>query len=446
MQYDNLNDKTADLFDETLSATEKEKIIQQLDKLCDSANDLQLIHRTASALTPKIQIKASKTLKDKVMKQINESNESISGKSGRIIPMLRSTWKKIASIAAILLVALAIVPIFGPKFFNPNAKALSLLNTSIEAILNIKSMVINYQVRSVPGDNLDLIDIKGDFIDYKLWKEFIPTEKWRIQKPGLAVVMDGQKQYRYMEKSGVGLVGSPEAGFVEWMRILLDPEKIMQQEKVFADMYKAKYNISTSNSETILTIKAKALGNFKNALSLNSSIPESDNRRVYHFDKQNGRLKALEVYILDKSNETMVLKISNISYDEAIAPETFRITLPENTKWVELKDLEPKKEDASVANNAEEAAKIWWKALSENDWAMVYKLDPTLEHSSNLDEMKLEYGGLQVISVGKSFKSGLYTGKYVPYEVKLKSGNIQKYNLAVRNDNPEKLWVIDGGY
>ena len=82
----------------------------------------------------------------------------------------------------------------------------------------------------------------------------------------------------------------------------------------------------------------------------------------------------------------------------------------------------------------------------ESDWAMVYKLDPTLEHSSNLNDMKLEYGGLQVISVGKSFKSGLYAGKYVPYEVKLKSGNIQKYNLAVRNDNPEKLWVIDGGY
>jgi len=223
MQYDNLNDKTADLFDETLSATEKEKIIQQLDKLSGSTDELQLINRTASVLTPKIQIKASKTLKDKVMKQINESTETISGKTGRIIPMLGSTWKKIASIAAILLVALAIVPIFGPKFFNPNAKALSLLNTSIEAILNIKSMVINYQVRSVPGDNLDLIDIKGDFIDYKLWKEFIPSEKWRIQKPGLAVVMDGQKQYRYMEKSGVGLVASPEAGFVEWMQILLDP-------------------------------------------------------------------------------------------------------------------------------------------------------------------------------------------------------------------------------
>jgi hypothetical protein len=445
MQKNNLTDKIADLFDESLSNKDKKLLINGINEFPET-DDLEFIHQTATALTPSVQIKAGKTLKENVMKQIPETSEAHGNKPDRIFPILNPSWKKIASIAAVLLVTLAIVPIFGPRLFNTNAKAMSLLNTSIEAILNIKTMFISFQVRSVPGDNLDLIDTKGDFIDYKLWKQFTPTEKWRIEKPGMVVAMDGQKQYRFMEKTGVGFVGSSEAGFVDWMKILLDPEKILQQEKAFANKYKAKYDISETGNETILTVKAKALGDFKNTYSLNHSIPESDNRRIYSFDKQSGRIKSLEVYVIENKIEVLVLKINKIVYDEAVAAETFSITLPENTKWVELKEIQPKVENTTSAATADEAAKMWWNALSESDWATVYKLDPSFELSSNLAEMKLEYGGLQINSIGSSFKSGRYAGVYVPYEVKLKSGEIQKHNLAVRNDNPQKAWIIDGGY
>jgi len=446
MLNNNLTDKIADLFDESLSTRDKEQLTREINDTRETADDLEFITQAAAALTPSLQIKAGKTLKDNIMNQVHESSEAPVSKGGRIIPMLNQSWKKIASIAAVLLVTLAIVPIFGPRLFNSNAKALSLLNTSIEAILDIKTMFISFQVRSVPGDNLDLIDTKGDFIDYKLWKQLSPTVKWRIEKPGMTVAMDGQKQYRFMEKSGVGLVGSPDAGFVEWMKILLEPEKILQEEKAFADKYKAKYDITHSGSETILTVKAKALGDFKNAYNLNASIPESDNRRVYSFDKQSGMLKSLKVYVNDNKNEVLVLNINKIVYDETISAVTFSITLPENTKWVELKELQPKAGNTTTASTAEEAAKMWWNVLSESDWATAYKLDPSFEHSSNLEAMKLEYGGLQIISIGSSFKSGRYAGVYVPYEVKLKSGEVQKYNLALRNDNPQKAWIVDGGY
>lgn len=442
MQFNTIKHTDADLFDDTISSADKKKIIGNYT----DSSELELVNMAASALTPSVEIKASNSLKDNVMKQINETSQTTLGTKTGIISLSRSTWKKIASIAAVLLITLAIIPIFGPRIFNTNAKALTLLNTSIEAILQIKTMIVHFQVRSVPGDNLDLIDTKGEFIDYTLWKQFTPTEKWRIEKPGMVVAMDGQKQYRFMEKSGVGLIGSTEAGFVEWMKILLEPEKILQSEKVFAEKHNAKYSIEETNSETILTIKTNALGDFKNVFSLNKSIPESDNRRVYSFDKQSGRFKSLEVYMLDNKSEVLVMKINSISYDETIADETFSISLPENIKWVELKELVPEKGNAALASTPEEAAKKWWKALSEKDWTTVYKLEPTFEHSSNLEEMKTVYGGLQIISIGKPFRSGQFVGQYVPYIVKFKSGEVQKHNLAVRNDNPQKTWVIDGGY
>ena len=444
MQFNNLNHKTTDLFDETLSLTEKEQVIEGMK--INSPVDLGFLNQAASALTPSVEIKASKTLKQNVMEKIHESSTATSTKPGKIINLLRPTWKKIASIAAILLVSLAIVPIFGPQFFNPNAKAMTLLNTSIEAISNLKSMIISFQVKSIPGDNLDLIDTKGDFIDYKLWKEFAPTEKWRIEKPGLAVAMDGQNQYKYMEKAGLGYVGSTKAGFVDWMKMLLNPQKILQNEKLYASKHKAEYKIDETPTETILTIKAKAQGDFKNPYLLNSSIPESNNRRVYHFDKSTKKLTALEVFVEENKAEVLVLKLNSIKYDETIEPATFKISLPDGTKWVELKEIEPNKDNATLTHNPEEAARLFFESLAKKDWETVYKLFPSLEQSSNMEDIKLEYAGLQIISIGKPFKSGMYAGEFVPYEIKLKSGDTRSQNLAVRNDNQDKIWQIDGGF
>ena len=444
MQNENVNNKTADLFDETLSLTEKEKISKEMET--NSPADLEFLNQAASALTPSTKITASKTLKLNVMEKISDSSASSEKKPGKIIAFLKPTWKKIASIAAILLVSLAIVPIFGPQLFNPNAKAMTLLSASIEAISNVKSLIITFQVRSIPGDNLDLIDTKGDFIDYKLWKEFSPTEKWRIEKPGLAVAMDGRNQYKYMEKAGIGFVGSTKTGFVDWLKMLLDPQKILQNEKSFASKFKAEYMIEKTNTETVLTIKAKAQGDFKNPYLLNSSIPESDNRRVYHFDKTTNLLTALEVYVTENKTEVQVLKLNSVDYNENLEPETFKITLPDGIKWVELKEIEPNKDNVTAAKNPEEAAELFFESLAKKDWETVYKLFPSLEKSSKMESIKQDYAGLQIISIGKPFKSGMYAGQFVPYEIKLKSGNTYSQNLAVRNDNAAKIWQIDGGF
>ena len=54
-------------------------------------------------------------------------------------------------------------------------------------------------------------------------------------------------------------------------------------------------------------------------------------------------------------------------------------------------------------------------------------------------------GGLEVLELGEPFKSGEYVDEFVPYKVKLSNGKIKQHNLAVRNDNKNKVWVFDGG-
>jgi hypothetical protein len=101
--------------------------------------------------------------------------------------------------------------------------------------------------------------------------------------------------------------------------------------------------------------------------------------------------------------------------------------LPDNEKYASMK---PK-----------QVAEAFFEACATEDWEKarkfwVGKID---------DRVKRGLGGLKVVSIGEPFQSKPYPGWFVPYEITLKSGETKKHNLAVRNDNPAKRWVLDGG-
>lgn len=47
--------------------------------------------------------------------------------------------------------------------------------------------------------------------------------------------------------------------------------------------------------------------------------------------------------------------------------------------------------------------------------------------------------------LGEPFEAWPYGGWFVPYEIRLPNGDVRKWNLAVRNDNPAHRYVVDGG-
>ena len=51
-----------------------------------------------------------------------------------------------------------------------------------------------------------------------------------------------------------------------------------------------------------------------------------------------------------------------------------------------------------------------------------------------------------IVEIGEPFRSGSYPGWFVPYEIKLWTGETRKFNLAVRNDNPARRYIVDGGF
>jgi hypothetical protein len=93
---------------------------------------------------------------------------------------------------------------------------------------------------------------------------------------------------------------------------------------------------------------------------------------------------------------------------------------------------------------SDEAARMFFEGCAKEDWEAVQKLYPI-----KLDDDFKEYlGGIQIISIGKAYKSSLhplYHGVFIPYEIKFKTGDTKKWNLAIRNDNKYRVWQVDGG-
>ena len=193
------------------------------------------------------------------------------------------------------------------------------------------------------------------------------------------------------------------------------------------------------------TITSNAKGNFINDYCKNSSIEESDNRREYIFDKNTKLLKGLKIFILEGKNETLIEEITSIEYNTTMDESLFSINLPKGTEWF---DLSKEFNNETFKNiSSKRAAEVFFEGLSNSDWKLVAQ---TFEFiSSNglkVKEVKDKFGGLTLVKLGEPFKSGQYPGEFVPYEIKLKSGKTIKHNLAVRNDNPNKVWIVDGGF
>ena len=87
-------------------------------------------------------------------------------------------------------------------------------------------------------------------------------------------------------------------------------------------------------------------------------------------------------------------------------------------------------------------------AMARGDWAEAAKYCPP---GDNVEGFKKYYAGMEVISLGQPFR-GQWSNEdfqgpqvYVPYEIRLKDGSVQKWQLAIECSNPEHHWYFDGG-
>jgi RNA polymerase sigma factor (sigma-70 family) len=113
-------------------------------------------------------------------------------------------------------------------------------------------------------------------------------------------------------------------------------------------------------------------------------------------------------------------------------------------------------EDAQYAKltgtTPEQAVKAFFEACSQEDWTEAAKFwQPSTRYPGPLgDKFQSYFRGMQVVTLGKPFwgwfsARGKYGGVWVPYEIRLKNGEVRKGQLQIRCDNPDKRWFVEGG-
>ena len=344
--------------------------------------------------------------------------------------------------AGVILVMLLIV---WPGSHMSQVSAAEVLAEAGRAVSNLRSVHIEARMRTVAHDNFELIGLEYDFVPIEMWKEFGDLPKWRVEKPLRVVVMDGKSSLllikrRFAAKGGVG------TGFVVWLRPLLDVDQVLDSEVRLAQRQGSELVLTHERGadglrKLVVTVEAKAHGDFTNDWLKNRSIAASDNRRVYRFDAQTKLLEGLQVYVHAVEQDILVFEITRVEYNLDIDPSLFSLAVPEDVVWSQDPQELPDNERYQQMS-PDDTARAFFQACAAEDWEEVLKFWP----ASRMDEgIKGYLGGLEVISVGEPFRSGLYAGWFVPYEIRLRSGHVKKFNLAVRNDNPARRFVVDGG-
>lgn len=410
------------------------------------SSDYREMEEVISSLQPRFCPVAPVMLKQNVINHLSKEKETMKSKPTRVF-RLNSTIKKVAAIAAVLVAVVIAIPLLhkGSQNLVGEAKAgNSLIESSIKATGLIKTMVMKLKVRTLSHDNFALIGTEYDMVEHTISKSFEKPEKWRLDKGGRVVVCDGKQQLMWISKANGAYKGSLDAGFAEWFRILLNPESVLLKEQTGITDKTSEVSISEKDGEIHMTITSKAQGNFINDYCKNQSISESDNRREYVFSSQTKLIKSLKIYVLEGSKETLILETESIDYNVPLSPSTFALALPKGAEVTDLAATKSIKSEAFSNISSKRVAEVIFDAMANNRWDAVKV--PFAEYNFALMKlMKSHYGGLKVVKIGEPFKSGLFPGEFVPYEVVLSDGNTKKFNLALRNDNKNKVWLVSGG-
>jgi outer membrane lipoprotein-sorting protein len=342
-----------------------------------------------------------------------------------------------AGAAAIILIVLLASP-------KTQATAAEVMAKGAQAVAKLTSIHLRGQLRTYPQDNFSYINPDCEFQTIELWKQFEPELKWRIEKPGRVVVMDGQSTVMFIKTANLAnkfLHPSSSAFDTDWLQRIANLSNTISNElnKAQAKGWKLDTTEETAANgriESIVTIHAKS-DIPENDYVKNSFFDNADTRRVYRFDSQTKLLETVQVYLVRPSGEVLIFELSQIDYNPPIEPSVWQLELPADVSWSQ----EPQKlpdNDKYTSMTAEQAARAFLEACAREDWNEAGKfMSPITEG------VKQAYGGLKIVSLGESFTSKAYGGRFVPYEIKLRP---QEFNVRVSNANPAKRCVLTGFY
>lgn len=390
-------------------------------------------------LTPKVEVKPSPDMRERILKAAEQAAAQPKRQKSRMGYWLGA----ISSAAAVIAVAITLT------LNSPVYAARKYFSGAIMAASDVKTMVMKLSVRTKPDEPIDYLNPSLDFIPATVKVIYGEPMLWSMEKKDGRNVLCNGDGYVYewiggkdgrvgWKKSANGVINGDLAAF-------LDPRLLLEAERRTAERNKGtKYQVIDNGELVVVTAMTTAQGDFSESeYTLNTSLAEANTVRVYSFAKSTGELVQMRIDIVVDDKPITVIQSESIAYNE---PMTTSDLSDKDLSQIEFQSMNIAVATYSplVGITADEAAKIILKAMNEWDTEILN----TAMHYYKGDVMKVveeRYRGLEVKSIEKAVKSGLYPGRFVKCKVVLPNGKKETLTLALRNDNKQGVWLVDGG-
>ena len=392
-------------------------------------------------LTPKVEVKPSADLRSRILAAAEQQKcaEQTKPRRSRLTYWIGTA----VSMAAVVAIAITF------SLNSPAYAARKYFSGAIMAASDIKTLVMKLSVRTKADEPIDYLNPSLDFIPATVKVIYGEPMLWSMEKKDGRNILCNGDGYVYEWIGG-------KDGRVGWKRLddgtvdsdlaaFLDPRLLLEAERRTAERNKGtKYQVIDNGELVVVTAMTTAQGDLSESeYTLNTSLAEANTVRVYSFAKSTGELVQMRIDIVVDDKPITVIQSESIAYNE---PLTASDLSDKDLSQIEFQSMNIAVATSSplVGITADEAAKIILKAMNEWDTEILN----TAMHYYKGDVMKVveeRYRGLEVKSIDKAVKSGLYPGRFVKCKVVLPNGKKETLVLALRNDNKDKVWLVDGG-
>lgn len=316
---------------------------------------------------------------------------------------------------------------------------------AVVAMEGVRSIRIELRIRTDEDEHFDYTNPLDEPVPHTLEAIYTPQLLWRIEKPGRKALYDGRHTYLWFDALAEGEILPYSPGVAGMLYLLIDPGQLLSFEEQLTRSHDgSRYTLHREGDTLRLTVHSPAQGDFsQSGYMRNASVAESDTRREYRFDAASGRLLGASItFLAADGRERTLLEIDRIEYDAPL--DAAELTaLPEGITW---RDQTQTEATASrlAGIDAGRAARLILDAFATWDSAI---LDEALSAYGARARQLLRnrYAGATVVECSAPVRSGNYPGLFIPCRLRMADGTTEKLHLALRNDNAQQRWVVDGG-
>ena len=415
----------------------KEKVVDLFDKDIDMQAQAQLREHMANCHD-------CKAYYDDLRKTFNML-QPLDTANIRKTKITHRLWRYAAAVAIFLFgFVIGWNHLFSTPAVADDAK-LTFLQQSIQSVQNVGSFQMEVYARTTQQENFATFDPAMPFvkIDIKLLRQndFL---FYRVEKAnGRTLVSDGRNQYMWIPNV-LYLKGSQESDFLEHFANLIFPERLLTIQKS-AIKLSNENKMTQVESDSTIVLTVDGVEKNSDLRQLFETGKMDDCRLIVEntFTKNDGLLRFVKLWVIKDGKKILLLHIDNIRYNVMLNKgEITRLPTAEWTDITEQRATSSNRLKQLQNETPQQAAKRILNAIiadkdSQAAEALIY-------YKSILPQLIHKLKGCKV-SAFETRKDSSYVGVYVFYTLTTPEGNREKRHIAIRNDNEQHIWIVDGG-